>query len=104
MSEHRAGQISLAPMLVALFMYFRALQRRWPVADRREAMQIGAAWAALTVGFEFGFGRLVTKDSWEELLEAYDVRRGNLWPLAVVWVAVGPEVARELSPPASTPA
>jgi len=38
---------------------------------------VGASWLVMTVGFELGFGRLVAKQSWEELLAGYDVTRGR---------------------------
>lgn len=41
--------------------YFAALERRWPLRDTGEAVEVGAGWLALTVAFEFGFGRLVAK-------------------------------------------
>ena len=55
-----------------------------------------AAWAVLTVGFEFGLGRAVAGNSWEELLAAYDLSEGQLWPVVVASVAAGPEVTRLL--------
>ena len=36
---------------------------------------MGTGWLALTVVFEFGFGRLVAKQSWDELLADYNVAR-----------------------------
>jgi hypothetical protein len=94
LDEQRANQASGVTLALALCLYFRALQRRWPLSDAKEALSVGAAWTALTVAFEFGFGRLVAKDSWDELLAAYDVRNGELWPLVLAWIAVGPEVLR----------
>lgn len=98
MEERRANQLSGLTLAAGLGVYFRLLQRRWPLTSEREALSVGACWAGMTVAFEFGFGRLVAKDSWEELFAAYDVRRGELWPLVLAWVALGPEVTRRLSP------
>jgi hypothetical protein len=60
-------------------------------------MHVGAAWLGLTIGFEFGFGRLVAKQSWERLLADYDVSAGRTWPLVLAWLAAGPEVTRRLA-------
>lgn len=38
----------------------------------------GRRLGALTTLFEFSFGRLVAKQSWDELLGAYDIRKGTL--------------------------
>ena len=95
--DDRANQISVLTGVSAFALYFRALQRRWPLESRRDALAIGAAWTAMTVTFEFSFGRLVQKQSWEEMLGAYDLAEGRLWPLVLGWVAIGPEVVRRLS-------
>ena len=93
-----AHQLSGLTAVAAFGAYFRALQRRAPIPTRREALTVGGVWLALTVAFEFGFGRLVAKQSWDELLADYDVRGGRTWPLVLAWIAVGPAVARELAP------
>jgi hypothetical protein len=51
-------------------------------------------WLGLTLAFEFGFGRLVAKQSWEQLLADYNVAAGRTWPLVLAWLATGPELTR----------
>jgi hypothetical protein len=101
LADRRATQLSGLTAVFAFAAYFSVLQRRWPLATSRESGIVGASWLGLSVVFEFGFGRLVARDSWEELLRAYDLREGNLWPLVLAWLAIGPEVARRLQPQAS---
>ena len=95
--ESTADQISVAPLIALLALYFWVLQRRWPLATRREALSIGAAWAAMSVLFEFGFGHYVEGDSWADLLGTYDVTGGNLWILIPLWVAAGPVTMRAIA-------
>ena len=57
---------------------------------------IGLAWLAMTVLFEFLFGRLVARKSWEYLLQAYDLSTGNLWLLVLLVIAVAPFLAAKL--------
>lgn len=83
--------------------YMRLLQRRWPLSSRREALSIGAAWAGMTVAFEFGFGHWVAGDSWSALLENYDVTAGKVWALVPLEMATGPELARRLTQPKQPP-
>ena len=97
--ERTAHQLSGLTLVSAFAAYFSALQRRWPLPSRAEALRVGGAWLGLTVAFEFSFGRRVAKLSWRELLADYDLRRGRIWPLVLVWVAVGPEVTRRLRRP-----
>jgi hypothetical protein len=96
LSEERANQLSGVTAAGALAGLFYGLERRWPIPWRAQACQIGAAWLAMTVAFEFGFGRLVAKQSWAELLDDYDVTRGRTWPYVVAWIAIGPAVVSGL--------
>ncbi len=89
-----ADQISAASLIVLLALYFVALQRRWPLGTRRVALEVGAAWAVLTVLFEFGFGHYVDRKSWSELVENYDLADGKLWVVVLAWIAFGPAAAR----------
>lgn len=98
MTEQRAHQVSVATAIAAFDAYFWQLQRRWPIPDRRDAATIGGVWLGLTVLFEFGFGRLVARQSWSELLADYNLRRGRLWPLVIVWLAIGPDIICRLKP------
>ena len=92
--ESTANQISVATLVALLGLYFRVLQRRWPLATTKGALETGGAWVVLTILFEFGFGHYVAGDSWSELLENYDVTEGELWVLVLLWIGVGPAVAR----------
>ena len=92
--ESAANQISVATLVALLGLYFWVLQRRWPLATAKGALEIGGAWVVLTVVFEFGFGHYVAGDSWSELLENYDVSEGKLWVLILLWIGVGPATAR----------
>ena len=95
--ESTANQISVAPLIALLALYFWVLQRRWPLATTREALSVGAIWVALSVLFEFGFGHYVEGDSWGDLLQNYDVTAGNLWTLILLWIAAGPATVRAVA-------
>lgn len=92
--ESTADQLSVAPLLALLALYFWVLQRRWPLATTREALSVGAIWAGLSVLFEFGFGHYAEGDSWTDLFATYDVTAGNLWILIPLWIAAGPATVR----------
>lgn len=89
-----AHQISTAIALVLFTAYFWRLDRRRPIPDLRTALEIGGIWFVLTVLFEFGFGRYGDGKTWPELLEQYDVSRGYVWSLVLVWLTFGPAVVR----------
>jgi hypothetical protein len=92
--ERTAHQISTGSAIALFAGYFELLARLRPLTSTREALRVGAVWLALTIAFEFGFGRGVAHTSWDELLADYDVRKGRLWPLALAWIALGPAVVR----------
>jgi hypothetical protein len=94
--ERTAHNVSGLTAVAAFAGYFAVLQRRWPLASEREALQIGGRWAVMTVAFEFAFGRLVAKQSWRELLADYDVAKGRTWPFVLAWIGIGPAVMRRM--------
>jgi len=94
LGDDRAHQVSTATLIAALPPYARAVERRWPLPTARSAAGVGAAWVALTVAFEFGFGHYVAKQSWRTLLADYDLRHGRLWPLVLTATAAAPALAR----------
>jgi hypothetical protein len=96
LSDRAAHATSGATAVMAFGGYFSALQRRWPIPTTGEALRIGGSWLAMTVAFEFGFGRTVAKQSWQELLEDYNLAEGRTWPLVLAWIAVGPATVRAL--------
>lgn len=57
------------------------------------ALRIGLLWLAMTVAFEFGFGRLVAGKSWETLLADYDLTAGRIWVLVLLVTAAAPWLA-----------
>ena len=94
LGDDAAGVVSTGTLLALLAGYIWLLERRWPLADRREALTVGAAWAALTVAFETSFGHWVEGESWSAVLGNYDVTAGKIWILVPAAMMVGPELAR----------
>jgi hypothetical protein len=97
--ERTANRLSGISLVTALAAYFWNLHRRWPIPSSGDAPKVGAAWVGLTVAFEFGLGRGIEKRSWSEMLAAYNLVKGQTWPLVLAWIGVGPAVARRLQPP-----
>jgi hypothetical protein len=95
--ENAAGVVSTGTLLALLAGYMWLLERRWPLRSQREALSVGAAWAALTVLFESAFGHWVEGESWSVVLEHYDVTEGNAWIVVPLAMAAGPELMRRLA-------
>jgi len=91
-SELRAHQISTASGLLLLSAYIWVIVRLWPPESLKEALAVVLIWLALTVAFEFLFGRYVAGHSWSRLFRDYNVFAGRVWLLVLVWVAIAPYV------------
>ncbi len=85
-----ANQISCVTGIFLLGTVIYLYARRWPFTSARQALAVGLFWMALTVAFEFLFFHYVAGHPWTELLAAYDIASGKLWPLVLLWVAVAP--------------
>ncbi len=55
-----------------------------------ELLVIGTMWLALTLLFEFGWGHFVMGRSWDELLVDYDILKGRLWVLVLMFTLLAP--------------
>jgi hypothetical protein len=95
--DRAAQQLSTGTGLALFSGYFTALNRRWPLRSGRQALAVGAIWLVLTEVFELGFGHWVDRKSWDELVVQHDVRKGNLWPLLLVWLGLGPAAIRRVT-------
>jgi hypothetical protein len=91
-----AEQLSNATLLAVVLPWAVLIDHRHPTSSTREALEVGAMWAALTVVFEFLGGHYINGDSWPTLIRAYDVTAGHLWPLTVAGIALTPLAARIL--------
>ena len=75
-------------MLFAIYTW--ALSLRWPLASNAQAFVIGAIWVALTIAFEFLFGHFVAKATWRKLAEDYNLLKGRVWVLILLWLLALP--------------
>ena len=49
-------------------------------------------WLGLTVLFEFVFGHYIMGNPWSWLLHDYDLSKGRVWILVLIWVTGAPYV------------
>ena len=92
----------------ALILGVAVLFIRWVRAGtNRRLLAVGLLWAVLTVLFEIGLGRRVLGLPWDRLLEDYDLTRGGVLGLGLLFMAVTPLLAarlrRETRPPKPKP-
>ncbi len=93
LGQKRARTVS-GLSLSTLIMAWTILTIPWlPLPGLMQYAGVGLLWLTLTVAFEFFFGRVVAKKSWQELLRAYRFENGDIWPLVLMAVAVSPVAA-----------
>lgn len=92
LGDRRAHQLSSLTAIILIGLYTYGLGLIWPLASGGQALVVGTIWLGLTVLFEFGFGRLVRKLTWQRLLADYNLAAGRVWVLVLVWVLVAPRV------------
>jgi hypothetical protein len=81
---------SVAILLAAVYAVVFLFLVRQPPLDRVVLWTIGVCWGVLTVAFEVVFFGLAMGVPLEELLAAYNIAEGELWPLVVLGVVLAP--------------
>ena len=90
LSELRAHQLSTLTGVLVMTLAVWLLSLFIRPSSMEIALLIGLIWLALTVAFEFGFGHWVARHTWEELLADYNILRGRLWSLFLLWMLLLP--------------
>jgi len=90
--ELLAHQLSTVSLMVLLAVYLWLLTGFLGIESAGQALAIGMLWLALTAVFEFLFGHLVMRHTWQALLRDYNLARGRIWPLILLWTAAAPYV------------
>lgn len=73
----------------SVYLYF--IWAKLLVNNTTQCIYVGIYWIALTFLAEtFIVGRLLGKHSWEEILSAYNISQGNLWPFVLIWIGLMP--------------
>ena len=88
---------------ILLLISYYSLDRTKLRFSDEELLVIGAMWLALTLLFEFGWGHFVIGRSWDELLVDYDILKGRLWVLVLMFTLLAPLITgRSLRKDATT--
>ncbi len=87
----QVGHVVSTLLLCALVAVTAWLTTRWIASGTRgRALMVGVWWTLLTVAFEFLAGHYLFKDSWQDLLNAYNVARGRIWILVPIVTLLAP--------------
>jgi hypothetical protein len=97
MKELTAHQISCFTGMTLIGLSTWILNLVWKLESAGQAAAIGLIWLGLTIAFEFLFGHYVMKQPWSRLRQDYDITRGRLWLLVLIWTAIVPYVVFALT-------
>ena len=78
-------------VLIGLIAWFGSPWLR--AASPRAQWAVGVLWLTLMIGFEVAFGRLLAGASWQQLAADYNLARGGLLGLGMLWLLCAPRLA-----------
>nr|WP_298793843.1 hypothetical protein [uncultured Allomuricauda sp.] len=96
LNELQAHQMSTATMIVLFAIYVWILFKIWIPTSFNQSIMIGIVWLTLTIIFEFLFGHYVAGHSWDRLLQDYNILKGRVWVLVLIWILIAPYIVYRL--------
>lgn len=100
LGEGAARVLTVATFLCLAWPYTCGVLRWAPCPSSTGALWLlGALWMVLAVLFEFVVFGLALGVPVRDLLHAYDLRAGELWPLVLLGILVGPRLMTGLCTP-----
>jgi hypothetical protein len=64
-----------------------------PARGARTLLAVGATWVALTIAYEVVLGRFAFNRSWGDVAADFDLSRGRLLPLGLLFLLFSPMLA-----------
>jgi hypothetical protein len=92
MRELSAHQLSTFIGIIVFGAYIWCLTGAWRIDSSKQALVIGCMWLIMTIVFEFVFGHYLMGHSWGKLSHDYNLLKGRVWSLVLIWTAVAPYV------------
>lgn len=90
MAELSAHQLSTLIGLIIFGIYVFIITGIFRLESSRQALLIGAIWVVMTIVFEFVFGHFIMGHSWARLFHDYNLLKGRLWILVLIWTLISP--------------
>jgi hypothetical protein len=93
----RAHQLStiifMALILIVTYLVLRFFNLKLSI---QQSILIGIIWLVLTVCFEFLAGHYVFGNSWEHLIQDYNILEGRIWSLVLLTIVFAPFISNRL--------
>ena len=92
LGELPAHQASTTSFILLIGLYVWIFSTVLPLESAGQAFLVGVIWLFMTIIFEFIFGHYVMKKPWQVLFTDYDIRKGRVWILILLWTLFSPLV------------
>jgi hypothetical protein len=92
MHELSAHQLSTLIGLIIFSLYIWILTGVYRIESSHQALVIGGIWLIMTILFEFVFGHYVVGHPWGRLFHDYNLVKGRIWLLVLIWTAIAPYI------------
>ena len=92
LNELQAHQVSTASMILLFGAYVWGVFKIWPPVSANQTISVGLIWLVFTVIFEFLFGHYIAGHSWKKLLNDYNILKGRVWVLVLIWICIAPYI------------
>ena len=90
--------LSVSGVLLSVFVFLIAFLSIpfFSSTEGKSYIFIGVAWFVLTLLFEFLFGHFVVGKPWHEILQVFNVRKGDLFVVALLVTLIAPWLSAKL--------
>lgn len=96
MGELLAHQVSTIVGITLFGIFIWLATNKWQIESASQAFLIGVMWLVMTVIFEFTFGHYVFGNPWSKLLNDYNILKGRIWVLVLIWITIAPYIFYKL--------
>jgi len=90
MDDLTAHQVSTIIGIGLFGIYIWLLTGIVKIHSSQQALLVGLLWLVMTVAFEFLFGHYVSGHPWSRLFQDYNILKGRVWLLVLIWTTVSP--------------
>jgi hypothetical protein len=82
--------------ILILLVAFVTMPSFFGSSERKTYIFIGAIWFLLTLSFEFLFGHFVAGKSWHEIIQVFNIKKGDLFIVVVFATLISPWLSAKL--------
>ncbi len=88
--ELTCHQLSTFTLIILVSIYTWLIYPYLKIAQSGDSWVTGITWLLLTLIFEFIAGHYIFKNSWERLFQDYNLLKGRVWSLFLLYILILP--------------